>query len=191
MTRSLALLAGTVLALAGGAAHADSIGTTQLSASTSLGQYLYFALDQINDGITSDAAPYNGYASGFGVVSGRISFTLDQAYDLDSFVLWNDINVLNEGVRSFQLRFEDSAGASLGSTGTLLAGSMLAPQTYTFSGTVSGVRTVHMDVLASNLQIEIREVAFNGAVASVPEPATAASLLAGLASLALLRRRRG
>ena len=64
-----------------------------------------------------------------------------------------------------------------------VSGSMFAPQTYTFASTVQGVKTVHLDVLSSSLQIEIREVAFNG-VSAVPEPASVATLLAGLAALA-------
>jgi hypothetical protein len=177
------------LALAAGAAHAVTIGTTQITPSTSLGQYLNFSLDQINDGITADG-PLNGYASGFGAVSGRITLALDQAYNLDSFVLWNDINILNEGVRTFKLEFLDAAGASLGSTGTLSAVSRFAPQTYTFASTVAGVKTVHLDVLTSALQIEIRELAFNGVAAAVPEPAAVALWLAGLGTLMGVHRAR-
>lgn len=178
---SLALLA---LLAAAGPASADTIATTQITPSTSLGQYMYFALDQINDGVTSDAYPFNGYASGFGAVSGRITLTLDQAYDLSSFVLWNDINVLNEGVRSFNLVLDDVNGAWLGTAGTYTAVSQFAPQTYSFASVVSGVKTVHLDVLTSSLQIEIRELAFNGTATAVPEPASWALALLGAAALA-------
>lgn len=182
-----ASLAAVLLAAA--AAHGATIATSQITPSTALGQYLYFSIDQIADGITSDASPFNGYASGFGVTSGRITLTLDQSYDLDSFVLWNDINVSNEGVRTFKLEFVDAGGFSLGSTSTLAAVSALAPQTYNFASTIGGVKTVYLDVLTSSLQIEIREVEFNG-VSSVPEPATFATLLAGLGGLVLLTRAR-
>lgn len=177
------------LLVAAGPARADSIATTQITPSTSLGQYIYFALNQINDGIVSDAPPFNGYASGFGAVSGRITLALDQPYDLSSFVLWNDINISAEGVRSFKLVFEDAGGGALGSTGTYTAVSQFAPQTYSFASVVSGVKTVHLDVLTSSLQIEIRELAFNGTPA-VPEPATWALWLAGAAVMVGLKRRR-
>lgn len=176
--------------LAGGASQAAVVQTTQITPSTTLGQYLYFSLAQLADGITSDSSPYNGYASGIGVTSGRITLALDQAYDLDSFVLWNDINVLNEGVRSFSLEFVDGQGSVLGQTGPLLAVSQLAPQTYSFASAVQGVKTVHLDVASSNLQIEIRELAFNGEVSAVPELATWATMLLGLAGLATVMRRR-
>jgi PEP-CTERM motif len=184
-------LALAALMLAGsGAAHAGSIGTSAITPSTTLPFFaccgLQFTLDQINDGISNDAPVYNGFAAR-GITTGRITLTLDRAYDLDSFVLWNDINVLNEGVRSFKLEFVDAGGISLGSTGTLAAVSMFAPQTYSFASTVAGVKTVHMDVLSSNLQIEIRELAFNG-VSAVPEPATVAMMLAGVAGLLAVRR---
>jgi hypothetical protein len=189
MSRALYAL-NTVLAVLvvnAGSANAAAIATTQITPSTTMGQYAYFSLNQINDGITADS-PLNGYASGFGVVSGRITLALDQAYDLSSFVLWNDINIFNEGVRSFKLVFEDVGGGALGSTGIYTAVSQLAPQVYSFAGVVSGVKTVHLDVLTSSLQIEIREVAFNGAPA-VPEPATWALWLAGTAAMVGLRRR--
>lgn len=184
------LAAVAALMMAGpGLAAAQTVGAGQITPSTTLGQYLGFAIGQMADGITADS-PFNGYASGLGVTSGRITLALDQAYDLSSFVLWNDINVLNEGVRTFTMSFQDAAGADLGSTGVLSAVSMLAPQTYTFAASVNGVKTVQLDVLTSSLQIEIREVAFNGMVSSVPEPSPAALLACGLAALALRRRLR-
>jgi len=178
------------LMLAAAPAMADNIGMTQITPSTTMGQYWYFSLNQLNDGISADS-PWNGYASGFGVVSGRITLALDQAYDLSSFVLWNDINILNEGVRSFKLVFENASGDTLGSTGTYTALSQFAPQVYTFDNLVSGVKTVQLDVLTSNLQIEIRELAFNGsATVPVPEPETYALILAGLGLVGFVARRR-
>jgi hypothetical protein len=177
------------LMLAASPAMAATIGTTQITPTTTMGQYSYFSLNQINDGISNDS-PLNGYASGFGVVSGRITLTLDQAYDLSSFMLWNDVNISNEGVRSFKLVFEGAGGDELGSTGTFTAVSQFAPQTYTFGSLMTGVKTVHLDVLTSSLQIEIRELAFNGTVTAVPEPETWTMLLAGLGLVGFATRRR-
>lgn len=191
--RSLARAAAASVLVCAGAAQADLIDTTQITPSTTLPFFaccgLQFTIDQINDGISNDSPVFNGFAAS-GITSGRITLALDQAYDLDSFTLWNDINVLNEGVRSFTLSFEDAGGSALGSTGTLLAVSQSGPQVYSFADTVMGVKTVQLDVLTSSLQIEIREVAFNG-VAVVPEPGTLATLLSGLGVLGLVLRRRG
>jgi hypothetical protein len=175
-----------------GAAHADVIQTTQIAPSTTLPFFaccgLQFTLDQINDGISNDQPVFNGFAAN-SITSGRITLTLDQVYDLDSFTLWNDINVRSEGVRTFTLSFEDAAGALLGSTGTLSAVSQADPQVYSFASRVMGVKTVQLDVLTASWQIEIRELAFNG-VSAVPEPATWATMFAGLLGLGVLVRRR-
>ena len=171
--------------------HASVIETTAISASTTLGQFSIYSLDQLNDGVISDAAPYNGYASGFGATSGLITLSLDQAYDLTSFSLWNDVNILNEGVRTFSLSFFDSANMNLGSTGVLNAVSQFNAQVYDFGQTYTGVQTVGLNVLTSNLQIEIRELAFNGtATSSVPAPASLALFGAGLIGLLRLTRKR-
>jgi PEP-CTERM motif len=192
MSKPYSLLGTAVAAalLCAGTAQADVIATTQITPTTTLPFFTFgsqrFTIDQVADGITADS-PFNGFAAN-GITSGRITLTLDQAYDLDSFTLWNDINVSNEGVRSFTLSFEDAGGGWLGTSGTLLSVSQLAPQLYTFASTVVGVKTVQLDVLTSSLQIEIRELAFNG-VAAVPEPGTWATMLAGLAALGWMRRR--
>ncbi len=182
-TRHLRLVAAACALFAwASAAQAAPVGHGHITASTALGQFSVFSIGQMVDGITADS-PFNGYASGPATPVGRITLTLDADYDLDSFSLWNDINISNEGVRSFTLSFEDASGGSLGSTGVFSAVSQFAAQVYGFAS-VANVRRVHMDVLTSNLQIEIREVAFNGTLSapggSVPEPA---SLLLAAAAL--------
>ena len=183
------LLASSLL-LASTLSTAALIQTTQISASTSMMPLTVgsqtFTIDQLHDGITADS-PFNGFASNS--KSGSITLALDQVYDLQSFVLWNDINVFNEGVRSFELHFLDAGNTQIGSSGLLSAVSQLAPQTYSF-GTVAGVKSVVLDVSTASLQIEIRELAFNGNVSAVPEPASAVLVLAGLAAIAASAGRR-
>ena len=117
--------------------------------------------------------------------------SLDQPYDLTSFSLWNDINVNNEGVRTFSLNFIDSEGFSLGTTGVLNAVSQFDAQVYDFGQTFVGVKTVEFNVLSSSLQIEIRELAFNGsATFAVPEPGTLLMFCAGMLGLVRFTRRR-
>jgi hypothetical protein len=186
LVAGLALLAGTSLA------SAAPIGHPHLTASTSLGQYSVFSIDQMVDGITADS-PFNGYASGPATPVGRVTVGFDALYDLESFSLWNDINILNEGVRSFSLSFEGAGGVDLGSTGVFSAVSQFAAQVYGFAP-VAGVQRVHIDVLTSNLQIEIREVAFNGEASvpggSVPEPASLLLVAAALGAAAAATKRR-
>jgi len=195
MNRTSTLLgaAVAVFLLSTPVAQAAAITTTQIPPTTALPFFTYgsqqFTIGQINDGITADS-PFNGFASN-GITAGRITFTLDQTYDINSFTLWNDINVVNEGVLSFKLTFEGIGGNALGSSAVLTAVSQLAPQVYSFAN-VASVKTVQLDVVTSNLQIEIREVAFNGVptVSAVPEPETYALMLADLGLVGFMARRR-
>jgi hypothetical protein len=147
----------------------------------------------INEIADGDTGNLNGWAGQTGLL-GTIKLDLLGTFDLDSFSLWNDVNVVNEGVRLFQLHFYGAADQLLSSTGTLAAGSQFPAQVYDFV-TVQGVSRVDMQVLSASGRIEIREVAFNGEAVStgtVPEPGGA--LLAGLglalmAAQSRLRRR--
>lgn len=134
-----------------------------------------FPLSQINDGITSDASPYNGFVSNR--QTGTITFDLADVYDLTSFRLWNDINVRLEGIKDFRLDFFDSSNSLIPGVSfseTAAAGSDLL-QEYFFN--VPGVSRVDLVVLStydltSINRIEIREVQFTGTpyVKTVPEP---------------------
>lgn len=174
--------------------RATLIETTAITASTTLGQFAmfpYLTIDKLNDGVIGDSPPYNGYASGFADTSGLITLSLDQPYDLTSFSLWNDINLDDEGVRTFSLNFIDSEGFSLGTTAVLHAVSQFDAQVYDFGQTFVGVKTVEFNVLSSSLQIEIRELAFNGsATFAVPEPGTLLMFCAGMLGLVRFTRRR-
>jgi hypothetical protein len=154
-------------------ANADVIDTTSITASTSLIEMPSIAsgtwsVDELTDGVISDAYPYFGFVSG--VTSGVVHLALDNIYDLDSFSIWNDVNVLAEGVRDFRLDFLDAANTVVASySGSAI--SQFNEQIFSFA-TVSGVQSVDLVVLTAAHQIEIREVAFNGNATAVPEPAT-------------------
>lgn len=80
-------------------ANAVLISGSQIIPSTALLSVPPFTIDQITDGITSDAPPYNGFVSNS--ASGTITLNLVNAFDLSSFILWNDINVNSEGIKDF------------------------------------------------------------------------------------------
>jgi len=174
-------------------AHAALIqGPTYLQASTALpacevstcaGYGLN--INEIADGSTAD---FNGWAGQTGLL-GTIRIDLLGSFDLSSFSLWNDVNVNNEGVRSFRLDFFDELDQALGSTATLSAISQVGPQTYSLDA-VGGVSRVDLQVLSVSGRIEIREIAFNGeatGVQGVPEPSSL--VLAGLGLVLAAARR--
>jgi hypothetical protein len=164
---------GLVLSAQPGAA-ATIFGPGQISASTALPNSGYgFTIGQICDGIINPPSWFNGFAAVPGLV-GTIRLDLATPQDLGDFVLWNDINVLAEGIQNFRLDFFDAANAPLGSTPVLVGplGSS-APAVYTFAAPVAGVKRVDLVVLTlnPNQRLEIREVAFNEE-AVVPTQAT-------------------
>jgi hypothetical protein len=64
-------------------------------------------ITEIADGVIADGPPFNGFA-GLTGATGTISLDLAGSFDIDAFYLWNDINILNEGVRNFRLDFFDT-----------------------------------------------------------------------------------
>jgi hypothetical protein len=135
-----------------------------------------YTLPQIADNITSDASPFNGFQGQDGV-TGTISFTLNQAYDIDAAYLWNDINVRAEGVGSYTWRFYDPSNNLISSTGPLTTTPGQVPAHVTGSLAVANVKRVELVVASVQNQpttyarrVEIREVAFNGRPAQQIEP---------------------
>ena len=181
--------------MAGSYSNAQTfIGGSQITPSTTLPSVLGFTINQIADGITSDAPPYNGFASSF--ASGTITLDFTQTYNLGAFVIWNDVNVFAEGIAHFRLDFFNAALALQGSSPEFLAPQgQLAPATYSFASE-SAVRRVNLVVLDSNAsplginRIEIREVGFLTAVSAIPEPSSAAMVGLGLFGVLVGMRRR-
>jgi hypothetical protein len=184
-------------------AQAVTIGGSQITPSTTLPSVTIpginsFTIDKIADGITSDAFPFNGFAST--ASTGTISLGFANDFDLRSFLLWNDINVGQEGIKDFRLDFFNSTNAQIspGFSTTFVAPlGQLAPAEYVFNQVIPGVRRVDLVVLSSQPftinRIEIREVAFTtGSIASttsVPEPFTiVGTIIGGTAALRLRKK---
>ncbi len=208
--RSLAML-GASLALSAAvanpvAASTLTMGGADIVPSTSLGYCMecgggrVWQIEEIVDGIKDTTVldpgfPYNGFAGATGQV-GTIRLELVGTFNLDSFLLWNDINIASEGMNTFRLDFFDDSESLLSSTATLIAPTgQLAAGRYDFASTVFGVGRVDLVVL-SNLQspngarIEIREVEFEAArVSEVPVPGTLGLLGVGLAAISFARNR--
>ncbi len=165
---AFALAAATLFAIP--ASAQNIMGPTKIISvsSTIPGGSGTYTLPQIHDGNSSDAPNFNGF-QGAQSTTGIITFTLDQAYDLDAAHLWNDINVRAEGVGSYSLKFYDAAGNPDGTTVgpiTTVAGQIPAQIT---GLSVSNVKKVEMIIHSIqnkpntfSQRVEIREVAFNG-----------------------------
>ncbi len=190
-------LAAVLVLTASGAQATMIIGGGDIVASTELPVFTdpvgTFPVEEIADGISSDTYPYNGFASTSS--SGTITLELVSEYNLHSFLLWNDVNVGQEGIKDFSLMFFDGAGAliPLGFSANFSAPvGQTVSEEFIFGEVVPGVGRVDLVVLNSHPgtfnQIEIREVAFTGTV--IPEPSTALLMGLGLTGLAAKGRRR-
>ena len=148
-------------------------------------------INQIADG---DSSNFNGYAGADGVV-GKINLDLLGNFNLQSFTLWNDLNVNHEGVETFRLHFFDESDNLIQSTSTLIAPvGQFDPQIYTFAATVQNVSKVDLETLTLltggvGSRIEIREVAFNGA--PVPLPASLWLFASALAGIGFIKKKAG
>lgn len=171
MHRLRVLLTGLVLGILmapwlAGVAVSSQIGGALITPSTLLpNSGLGLTIDEIADGITSDASPFNGFAAALGL-TGTIRLDLANAYNLTAFSLWNDINVFQEGISQFRLDFYDTSDAFISSSAIFVGPiGQLAPQTYTFAPVI-GAKRVDLVVLTLNNssccghRLEIREVEF-------------------------------
>jgi hypothetical protein len=164
----------------------------------------FFPINQIADGITRDGlfptfpGPFNGFASP--AATGTITLDLVGEFNLSSFILWNDINVFQEGIKDFRLNFFTSSNSLIPvnfSTNFTAPITQVEAEEYVFGEVVPGVSGVELVVLSSQQsssginRIEIREVAFTGdPVASVPEPLTVFGSILGLGILGAVKQKR-
>lgn len=161
--RNLAIIIPALILVSTPTMAAQIFGPAQINATTPmLDSGEGFTVDQICDGIIDPPVWFNGFAATPGLV-GTIRLDLATAADLYDFVLWNDINVLAEGIADFRLDFFDSANLPLGST-EIFTGPLgfQAPVVYDFEP-VTNVKRVDLVVLTLNVnqRLEIREVGFN------------------------------
>lgn len=194
------------VALNAGAAQAFSlISESQIIPSPNLPSLGSFPINQIADGITRDGlfptfpGPFNGFASP--AATGTITLDLVGEFNLSSFILWNDINVFQEGIKDFRLNFFTSSNSLIPinfSTNFTAPITQVEAEEYVFGEVVPGVSRVDLVVLSSQEsslgginRIEIREVAFTGdPVASVPEPLTVFGSILGLGILGAVKQKR-
>ena len=154
-----------------------------------------FFLEEIADGNTSN---FNGFSSGS--ATGTIKLDLIGNFDLESFILWNDVNVNAEGIKDFRLDFFNSSDSFIQSSNIFIGPrGQFEGEEYIFDAVVPDVSRVDLVVLSSypgfGSDIEIREVAFTGNVTvraeTVPEPSSLISLLIiGTVNLGYLLKRK-
>lgn len=146
-----------------------------------------FPLNQIVDGITADTPPFNGFTSP--QTAGTITFDFASSYNLSSFILHNDINVLAEGIRDFRLDFFDNLDQQIVtpfSTNYTGPQGQFAGEEYIFNSPVLNVSRVDLVIFNTNIggastQVEIREVEFS--ISAVPVPAAVWLFGSGLLGL--------
>ena len=148
-----------------------------------------FFLKEIADG---DTGNFNGFSSGS--ATGTITLDLIGDFNLRSFILWNDINILAEGIENFRLDFFTSSDSFIKSSNIFVGPrGQFEGEEYIFDEVVSNVSKVDLVVLSSysgfGSDIEIREVAFTGV--TTPEPNSIVSLLIlGTANLGYFLKRK-
>lgn len=178
-------------ASAGQATSAPTIDRADIIPSTTLKTLILpkhppFTINQLNDGITdphyTPKFGVNGFASTES--KGTITFDFVKEFDLSSFILWNDVNVEQEGIKDFHLEFFDKSNNLISRYFPKSAAPLGQKEEtkYAFDKVIPAVSRANLVVSDSYNgtynRIEIREVKFTGtpSAKSVPEPTSALAL---------------
>ena len=126
-----------------------------------------------------------------------LTFSFDQAYDVDSFTIFNNggSNLVDpQGFRDITLEFLNSTGALVSSVDINdISQNGISGEQFALAGLsgITGVRLVSLDSHFSNVasaDFVAREISFGGTTTVVPEPSSA--LLLGLGAFGLFGRRK-
>ncbi|KPA18884.1 hypothetical protein MHK_000898 [Candidatus Magnetomorum sp. HK-1] len=145
-------------------AYCDFIRTNAITPESTLPLSIEFgdtySLTQIVDGVTDDSLPFNGFVSS--EKTGTITLIFTSEYSIDSFLIWNDVNVSAEGVRTIKLVFIGANDSVIYESQVYNIESKLEAQEFVFDNKIEGVIKVNLIVLSSASRIEIREIEFRG-----------------------------
>lgn len=144
--------------------HPADIQNEQITPSTTMPIWFGYTVDKLADGLSVDSGTKHGFTTNN--KTGTIRLTLDKAYNINGFKLWNDVTVRAEGVKDFRLIFFKNNGTEETSQVFTARSGQVDVQTFTFPEVKNVVR-VDLVILSSLKEhntflerIEIRELAF-------------------------------
>lgn len=145
-------------------AYSADIKNEQITPSTTMPIWSGYTVDKLADGLSVDSGPKHGFTTNN--KTGTIRLSLDKAYNIEGFKLWNDVTVRAEGVKDFRLIFFKNDGTEDTSQVFTARSGQVDAQSFSFPE-VKNVIMVDLVILSSLKEqntfaerIEIRELAF-------------------------------